>query len=321
MLPAVATPAKSKEKIEAIERWMRKNGAPRLADNLARGASAAAIGAAEKKAGVAFPAALRDLYRLHDGQPEELDCFVENLNLLSMAAAAHARETFLRRYVQGRYGVLRCREEAEAWTPTSLLDAEISERWWPLARMDGDFLVTNLDSGRVFWAAKDVPPLKLAAESLPEFFATYLRRLEAGDYALEDGFGEYYLAPKKPWPTPAAPAAAKRTRKPPETIAEETCDDVLGDNLFFLFDDLELAGGRATLKVAFHCPSAWVARLREHPIVTEPLKRLEAAIARAMPMPTKIVLEHVDVGLDSLRLYVRRAGPSGAQLLREIGER
>lgn len=311
-----------KETIAAIERWMRENGAPRLAANLAKRASPAAIAAVERRTGLTFPAALRDLYRIHDGQPEELDCFIGSLNFLSMDAAAGDRETLLERYVRGRYGVLGYREEAEAWEQTELQEDEISERWWPIARMDGDFLVINLDSGRVFWAGKDVPPLRVAAGDLPSFFATYLRRLEAGAYRLEEGFGEYYLTSDEPWPAPKRPTrnSARPAGGTPGARAKRAFEETLGKNLFFLFDELTIAGDRATVVLDFHCPKSWLARLRAHPIVTEPLKRFTKAFEKAVPEKRCTVeLLHVEVDLASLRLYLEHAGPAGTDLLRELG--
>ena len=311
-----------KKTIAAIKSWMQSNGAPRLVENLSKGASAAAIAKIEKAAGVKFPPALCDLYRLHDGQPEEGDCFIESLNFLSVDAAFDERKTLLLRYIRGPYGVL---DYGKEWKDAPLEEREISERWWPIAVMDGDMVVMNLDSGRVFWAHKDVPPLTLAANDLPSFFETYLSRLEAGVYRLDEGFGEYYLASNEPWPVPALPRAraararAARVRETPEMIVERIFKEVLGRNLFFLFDEVTGSEGELGVALVFHTPRAWAKRLHAHPVVKEPIARFKAALRDAFPGHTcAIELRPVEVSESSLRVYLKQSGPAGAELLREI---
>jgi hypothetical protein len=49
-------------------------------------------------------------------------------------------------------------------------------------------------SGRVFTCGKDAPPLHFVAGSVIEWLEGYADRVEAGEYTVEEGFGECYLS-------------------------------------------------------------------------------------------------------------------------------
>lgn len=173
--------------IERAKSWMNKNGAGILVKNLAPGANDAALAKAEKKLGFALPAELVELWKIHDGQRSEQNGFIGSLDLLGSRDALSIREDVLLsvRWMLEDEGMV---EDAELRT------AEADERWIPFGTRDSDHLVIHAKTGRVFRVAKDAPPLSLAAKSLTEFFESYAKGMEKGEYTVEEGFGDVYLS-------------------------------------------------------------------------------------------------------------------------------
>src|SRR5688500_6933995 len=97
------------------------------------------------------------------------------------------------RYVKSDFGVLSAPQHPDEWKDGGLLPEEISEWWIVFDARDGDLLVVNADNGRVLRAVKDVPPLAFEAPSVGEWFRAYANNMEAGRFAVEEGFGACYL--------------------------------------------------------------------------------------------------------------------------------
>jgi hypothetical protein len=87
------------------------------------------------------------------------------------------------------------REDPSGWEEAGVTaDEAESNRWLPFAGRDSDTLAVNCVTGRVFACGKDAPPLQLVAASVTEWIEQYADRIEGGAYAVEEGFGDYFLA-------------------------------------------------------------------------------------------------------------------------------
>lgn len=207
--------SKLMDAIERISRWMLENDAPLLAQNLAPGATDAELASAEKQLGFPIPTGLRELWSLHNGQLEELNGFVESLDLLSLARAVDERDSVIP-FVEF------LREDPSSWKRAGVVEAEaLSDRWVPFAGRDSDLLAVSAISGRVFRVWKDAPPLLLAAESVEAWATSYADAVEADDFAVEEGFGEYFLA-RRDRAAEASAAEAERRHAERERIRRET---------------------------------------------------------------------------------------------------
>lgn len=171
-----------------IKRWMLEHDAPLLVENLAPGATPAELAEAESKLGFPLPPELRDLWAIHNGQNEEQNGFVESFDLLSCQGALFERESTLS-------FIDFLRQDPASWKEAGVTREEAeSDRWVPFAgRGYADTLVVSGVSGAVFTCAKDAPPLHRIAGSLTEWLEAYAARVVAGDYSVEEGFGDYYL--------------------------------------------------------------------------------------------------------------------------------
>ena len=169
---------------ERICAWMNAHGAPLLVENLAPGATRARLDQAEAELGIALPPQLRSLWSVHDGQHDEQNGFVEGYDLLAIrrAVAEHATVRQLLEMERERP------DKDAAYTADELA----SDAWIPFAARDSDSLVVHGISGRVFEYLRGESP-KLLAPSLAEWMERYAARVEADDYSVEDGFGDYYL--------------------------------------------------------------------------------------------------------------------------------
>lgn len=171
---------------ERISRWMSAHGAPLLVANLAPGATSERLAQADSDLGVALPEDLRAMWSLHDGQREPSNGFVESYDLLSVQWAFSEKETVFA-------SIEFARESPEDWPATGSTAAELeSDCWLPFAARDSDALVVHGITGRVFVCDHDDSP-RLIAPSLVEWLEAYAARVDAGDYAVEEGFGDYYL--------------------------------------------------------------------------------------------------------------------------------
>ncbi len=178
--------ARTRDALERIRRWMTDHGAPLLAQNLAPGATPERLAQAETEFGIALPADLRVLWSVHDGSRQEGNGFVGGFNLLSTGWAVAQQESVL-------LSIEFARESPEQWPRTGgTMDELASDHWLPFAGLDSDSLVVHGLTGRVFECDHDDSP-RLVAPSLASWLERYASRLEADDYALEEGFGDYYL--------------------------------------------------------------------------------------------------------------------------------
>jgi len=166
---------------------MIEHDAPLLPQNLAKPAAADELTECEAKAGFSFPSELRALWALHNGQKAELNGFIGSYDLFSAAQAVEQRASVLN-------FVDFLRNAREDWPEAGVVESEIqSSHWLPVAGRDLDFLVVQCDTGRVFACGRISPALQLEAESLTQWFENFARAVEAGEYLVEQGFGDYYL--------------------------------------------------------------------------------------------------------------------------------
>jgi cell wall assembly regulator SMI1 len=173
--------------------WMKANGAPLLAENLAPGAKPVSLVKLEGKLGFKVPPGLRALWLMHDGQRKALNGFVGPLQLLPVAWVLNER-------VRTAKVLAKVRVLPHAVTKAAGLtkDEVQSDAWLPIAARDDASLLVHATTGRVFAAslAQDAePPLQLIAESVPKWLAAYADSVEAGEFEVAPGFGDYHLSP------------------------------------------------------------------------------------------------------------------------------
>lgn len=183
----MGTPEGLRSAVARIRAWMVAHDAPLLSENLAGGASDEQLAQVEAKLGAPLPDDLRDLWRLHDGQRTWGNGFVESYDLLSTVRALDEHETLLA-------GLAFARANASWWEPSGGTAEELaSDCWIPFAGRDSDLLAVHGISGRVFACPHD-DSFRVIAGSLGEWLDAYAARVEADDYEVEEGFGDYYLA-------------------------------------------------------------------------------------------------------------------------------
>lgn len=172
--------------------WMRANGAPLLAENLAPGAKPGQIQKLEHKVGFKVPPGLRALWLLHDGQRKPLNGFIGPLQLLPIAWVLNERAATLKL-------VARLRGTRRGWKLAGLTPDEAeSTQWLPFAaRGDVSWLVHG-GTGRVFEGdlsiAANETPVHLVAASVPGRLAAYAEAVEADEFELLEGLGDYHLS-------------------------------------------------------------------------------------------------------------------------------
>lgn len=170
--------------IERISRWMNAHDAPLLVANLAPPASAERLSAAEAEFGFGLPSELRALWSLHDGQREPGNGFVESYDLLSIQGALDETRGLLAAVAYAR--------ESPDWNSGVTKEELYSNHWLPFAARDSDALAVHGVSSRVFRCDRGECP-KPIAPSLRAWFERYADRVEADDYSVAEGFGDYYL--------------------------------------------------------------------------------------------------------------------------------
>jgi len=207
--------SKLQNAFERISQWMVAHDAPLLAENLAPGATADELADAEEQLGFPIPAGLRELWSLHNGQLEEMNGFIESLDFLDLARAVDERDSVLP-------AIEFLREDPSSWPEAGVTEVEaLSDQWVPFAGRDSDLIAVSGVTGRVFHVMKDAPPLKLAAASVEAWATAFAARVEADDYEVEEGFGDYYLSERDRGAEARAAAAAKQ-KKEAETYRKKT---------------------------------------------------------------------------------------------------
>ena len=87
-----------------------------------------------------------------------------------------------------------CSANASWWARSGGTDEELaSDHWIPFAGRDSDLLAVHGVSGRVFACPHD-DNFEVIADSFAAWLDAYAARVEADDYVVEEGFGDYYLA-------------------------------------------------------------------------------------------------------------------------------
>ncbi|HSQ64735.1 MAG TPA: SMI1/KNR4 family protein [Polyangiaceae bacterium] len=180
--------ARIRDAIERVKTWMQAHGAGALVENLAPGHTRERLDHFEAAVGFPLPADLRALWSVHAGQRSEQNGFVGAMDLFGPDASLGEEDAvssalkFLRRAPAQWAEAGVTREEAK------------SNAWLAIAgRGYADLLVVNGETGRVFTCEKISPPLHLVAESILDWLEAYAERVEAGQYAVKEGFGDCYL--------------------------------------------------------------------------------------------------------------------------------
>ncbi len=167
------------ESLNAIKESMRRAGAQYYIDNLRGPATEEQIAGAEARVG-GFPISLRSLYLAHAGNDDWYAGFLPEHCLANIEQAEHDRDEFLSECVSNQHGILSYSDGD--WLSPRLYPEELNTRWWILGDSEDqrDYLLTHLDSERVFWFSENYPPLEVAASNIGSFFRGYLRHLESG---------------------------------------------------------------------------------------------------------------------------------------------
>jgi cell wall assembly regulator SMI1 len=176
--------------IDDIKEWLGDHDASSFVERLAPGAKDAAIESAEIELGAELPAALGQLYRLHDGQTGEVEPLFEHMFFLCLADALRSRAAMLGSYVLAPEG-MSLRDYHSPHPHVS--DAELlSSRWFPFANTEGDFLAVQLDTGRVFRLVKgDVPWIHGEADDFASFLGGYASALWDDAYQFHGDPGQH----------------------------------------------------------------------------------------------------------------------------------
>ncbi len=104
-----------------------------------------------------------------------------------------------------------------------------------------------------------------------------------------------------------------------EGVVERVYDELLENNLFFILEDVEEDKKAVQVVVGLHRHKSFHDRIIQHPLVTEPMAALTAALGEALPQHTvKVELFPIDVEASAFELYLRKAGEPGAALLAEF---
>jgi len=164
------------------EAWMTANGGAAIVKNLAKPATDAVLARAEKRLGFPIPDALKQLWKVHDGQKTEGNPFVHSRNLLSVAQAVRWRDDFVT-----SIQFIIDDEDSDVLKP-----AERNERWLPFAAQDSDMYAVHATTGRVFDFCEtlDVELQK----NVVAWFESYAQAIAQGAYAVTEGFGGVYLS-------------------------------------------------------------------------------------------------------------------------------
>ncbi len=179
-----AKDASLEKALDDIKEWLTDNHAEALVANLQAGASEELLKKVEAALCLPLPTELRALYECHNGQQRrDQSPFFEHLAFLDVESALALREAMLTAHFgRGAQGIDATKISCDRDTP--LLEEELSDRWFPFANTASDYLAINLDTGRVYFAVKDVPALTLAGESFGEFLTDYADALWNDEYAL-----------------------------------------------------------------------------------------------------------------------------------------
>lgn len=163
------------------ESWLDENGGAAIVKNLAKPATDAALAKAEKQLGFPIPDALKQLWKIHDGQKKEGNPFMHSYNFLSVSQSVRFRKDFVK-----SIQFILDDEDADELKPQ-----ERDDHWLPVAMQDSDMLVVHATTGRVFDFCEE-----LSAElqkNVVAWMESYAQSIAQGAYTIEEGFGGVYL--------------------------------------------------------------------------------------------------------------------------------
>jgi len=164
------------------EAWLTRNGGEAIVKNLAKPANDAALAKAEKQLGFAIPDALKQLWKVHNGQKQEGDPFMHSYNFLSVAESVRFRKDFI-----ASIQFILDDEDADVLNPK-----ERDDHWLPVAMQDSDMLVVHATTGRVFDFCEELD-VELG-KNFVAWMESYAQAIARGEYTVEEGFGGVYLS-------------------------------------------------------------------------------------------------------------------------------
>jgi cell wall assembly regulator SMI1 len=173
------TPDKDEEfskALDDIKEWFRDHDAAQVVDDLKPPATERALAALEATLGCRLSEELRWLYGVHDGQKDrESHPLFEDLVFCDLEYARLLASGMITAYFN---------PPAYVDPNTPLTAVELTSRWFPFANTSHVFLAANLDSGRVVLAQKDVPAIRVVAESVGDLVVRYASALWNEKYVI-----------------------------------------------------------------------------------------------------------------------------------------
>ena len=170
--------------------WLKEHDAAVLMQSLSLGAKPIQLSKLEHKLGFTVPRGLRTLWLMHDGQRRGDEAVIGALQLLPIAWVLNERAATLAL-------LKRFRAEPDQLKKSGLTaDEAQSDEWFPVAKRGKDCVIVNAASGRVFAGAESAPHVKLLANSVPQWLASYVEAVERDEYALVMGPDGAFLEPR-----------------------------------------------------------------------------------------------------------------------------
>ena len=177
-----------------IARWIAEAD-PLGAAPFNRPATEAQISAAEARLGMVFPASIRNLYRLADGQPRDAVCLADAFNMMALEEVVEAADFLNDAFPGGING------EDPDHAP---MDVDMGIRatwWWPrwipmMTNGSGDYLCLDLDPadggtvGQIISYYHDETYRRREASGMDALLAKIADMLSAGGYVIEEGMIE-----------------------------------------------------------------------------------------------------------------------------------
>lgn len=161
--------------------WLQANAGSAIVKNLAKPATDAALAKAEKQLGFPIPEALKQVWKVHNGQKDEGNPFMRSYNFLSVGESVRFRKDFV-----DSIQFLLDDEDADELKPQ-----ERDDHWLPIAMQDSDMLVVHATTGRVFDFCETLDVA--SARNFTAWMEGYAQAIAQGAYRVEDGFGGVYL--------------------------------------------------------------------------------------------------------------------------------
>jgi cell wall assembly regulator SMI1 len=174
---------------DRIDAWLRLN-APGIHDSLRPGATDLEIAETEQFLGVTFPEAVRESYRIHDGQSSEGPGLIDAWELLSLERIKDEWKVWKDLLDGGDF------EGNESEPEEGVRGDWWNDRWVPLTYSgSGDHHSLDLDpapegtTGQIILMWHDMAERPLIAPSFEAWMEQFADDLEAGLYAHSEDYG------------------------------------------------------------------------------------------------------------------------------------